>query len=62
MIELRWIKRNGEKILQARVVPCNIAESTCGDMIIEPQGPISLRMEDNWTEWEDVSLVEEVSE
>jgi hypothetical protein len=59
MIQLRFILKNGKKILQFRCIPLQIGESSCGDLVLEPQPPVSMKMEKNWTDWEDVPLVVE---
>lgn len=61
MIEMRFIIREGQKVLQYRTVPVRIGEASCGDWVIEPQPPVSMNMENNWTDWEDVPLVEVIN-
>ncbi len=61
MIDLRFILREGEKVLQWRSMPTNIAWSVSDDKpYLKPVGAspsgLSICMERNWTEWEDVPL------
>lgn len=55
MIDLRFVVRDGKRILQLREVVCQIGWSK-GDEhpVIQPRSPISLIGEKNWTSWEDV--------
>lgn len=61
MIDLRFIERDGRKILQWRQVRCQIGWSK-GDEhpVIQPVGPISFMAEKNWTPWADVPVEMEV--
>lgn len=63
MIDLRFVSRDGKSVLQVRYIPLQIGWSTSDDRpVIEPKGPLSLRSESNWTEWEDVPVVREESD
>lgn len=66
MIELRFIIRDNQKILQWRQIPCRISWTRIdSDPYIEPVGArnsLSLKMKENWTKWEDVPLVELANE
>lgn len=60
MIEFRFVRRFGELILQERHINLQIGWSKCDDTpVIQPQSPISLVAEKNWTRWKDVPVVEE---
>jgi hypothetical protein len=55
MIDLRFIERDGKRVLQWRQVGCQIGWSKCDDKpVIQPKEPIYLTAENNWGPWQDV--------
>lgn len=55
MIDLRFVEREGKRVLQWRKIALQIGWSKGDDTpVIQPANPISLRPEKNWSEWEDV--------
>lgn len=63
MIDLRFVERDGRRILQWRQVPCQIGWSKGDDHpVIQPRTPISLVSEKNWTPWADVPTTESKQE
>lgn len=58
MIDLRFVKRDGIRILQWRYININTEIKWVDDeAVVSLASPISLIMEKNWSEWEDVPIV-----